>query len=522
MTRTCGTFTLHKISVRNLNLEIEEYKHKIKLVTQDKDELLHSQRSQLENILRKVKHGEDYLQQELANKENAFNREKADLNKIIELKTNENMRLGIENSELGKVNETLRTELNKIKAELAHQKQSLEIQSIEAVKKASDLQTKLITLEKENEFSTKSRDTVCQDLAKKLEQQILEKQGLEVEYRSLKEKFNVELECKEETRKLELEKITMRYTNTIKRLEQSLDEKNKEIDQLLLDNQGLKQKISELERKLMLEQSSRSLNDEKKNEYLKSQLQELNSKIQDKENEILRYTDKNSHLEVLITGKNEEIRRLRMQLKELEGNMEALQNQVFKLKNNRRIEQEEYRLKLQAEFEEKLKKVSEANKKLAKENEGLKKPQRESKRMIPFLEEPYEENVELGPEFDSKVPAKVSEDLEEKKARILELEAENNELKVIALKLPVQAAIEDMREEMEKIKNELMDDMKGKKDTRAIEKRLSLELGKAKLREKEAEMALRDRAQQDEMMMRYKGELQKKENEVQQMQKAQF
>jgi len=78
-----------------------------------------------------------------------------------------------------------------------------------------------------------------------------------------------------------------------------------------------------------------------------------------------------------------------------------------------------------------------------------------------------------------------------------------------------------MREEMEKIKDELIDDMKTKKDPK-LEKRLSIELEKAKLKEKEAEIMLRNKAQLDEMLLKYKGELTKKDTEIQQMQKAYF
>lgn len=37
-----------------MNLEIEEYKNKIRLISQDKDQILNSQRSQLQEILQKV------------------------------------------------------------------------------------------------------------------------------------------------------------------------------------------------------------------------------------------------------------------------------------------------------------------------------------------------------------------------------------------------------------------------------------------------------------------------------------
>ena len=39
---------------RNLNLENEELKHKLKMVSEDKDKLVHEQRMQFEEIIKKV------------------------------------------------------------------------------------------------------------------------------------------------------------------------------------------------------------------------------------------------------------------------------------------------------------------------------------------------------------------------------------------------------------------------------------------------------------------------------------
>jgi len=154
------------------------------------------------------------------------------------------MRLSISKTELEKCNEILKNELNKIKTELLQQKQNIEISSIDAIKKANELNTRLISLEKEHEYSVKSKESLIQDLTKKLEQISLEKQSIEVDYKTLKEKLNIELENKETLKKLELDKLNMRYQNTIKKLENSLEEKNKEIDQIMLENQDLKNKIN--------------------------------------------------------------------------------------------------------------------------------------------------------------------------------------------------------------------------------------------------------------------------------------
>ena len=73
-----------------------------------------------------------------------------------------------------------------------------------------------------------------------------------------------------------------------------------------------------------------------------------------------------------------------------------------------------------------------------------------------------------------------------------------------------------MREEMEKIRNEFLEDMKERKDFR----RLSLELENAKLKQKEAEVALKEKSQQPDLLLKYKSELENKDREIQQMKKA--
>ena len=73
-----------------------------------------------------------------------------------------------------------------------------------------------------------------------------------------------------------------------------------------------------------------------------------------------------------------------------------------------------------------------------------------------------------------------------------------------------------MREEMETVKNEVVG--------RDAKKRMTLELEHAKLKEKEAEtkarLTLQSRAQQDELLMKYKLDAQNKESEAQQLRKT--
>jgi len=191
----------------------------------------------------------------------------------------------------------------------------------------------------------------------------------------------------------------------------------------------------------MLEEGNKTLLENKKNEQIKDQLKELTEQIHEKENEILRFQDKNSHLEIFIAEKNEEIKKLRLKNKEITSQLEENKNELFKLKNNQKIELEETKFKLFKENDEKIKRLQAEIKRLAKENDELKHTQpipaqKDSKRMIPFLEEPYDADVELGPEAEKiqNVKNEQTENLlkqiEEKNTKISELEGENSELKV--------------------------------------------------------------------------------------------
>ena len=77
---------------------------------------------------------------------------------------------------------------------------------------------------------------------------------------------------------------------------------------------------------------------------------------------------------------------------------------------------------------------------------------------------------------------------------------------------------------MDKIKNEMMEDIVGQKGNESASKRMSLELERAKLKEKEAtakaSLALKSRTQQDELLIKYKSEIQERENQIQQLHKA--
>ena len=56
------------------------------------------------------------------------------------------------------------------------------------------------------------------------------------------------------------------------------------------------------------------------------------------------------------------------------------------------------------------------------------RPERESRKLIPFLEEPYGENARL--EGEGETQNELKKELDAKKVRVLELETENAELKV--------------------------------------------------------------------------------------------
>lgn len=427
----------HDQAIQNLNSENEEYKKKLKLTVEDKEAMLHNQRTQFEAILKK----------ELAEKDAEFAKEKSSLSSLVESRSNENIRLAVERSELEKSNESLRTELTRIRSEIGSQKQALDIQGIDATRKASELQTRLLALEKENEFNIKSRDAVYQELAKKLSQAMIERQTLEVDLKSAKERYALELEGKEGTRKLELEKAGFQYEATIRRLEQGMDQKTKELEQLGTELQESKRRVGELERKLQLEQNNKSLMEERRDDQSSKDTRAISAKLQEKENELQRYADKNSHIAGMLAEKQEELRKCKQHIRELESGTEELQNELFKLKSNRQVEVEDIRTSLQAEYDERTKKLSESARKLQREVVSLRdelkilrqKPEREKPMMIPFLDEPYQiseaEKHSIG--SGEPAPAVSPKEYKDNKARIMELETENSDLR---------AAVEEMRE----------------------------------------------------------------------------
>lgn len=120
----------------------------------------------------------------------------------------------------------------------------IEVEGIEKIRKINELQAKLTAYENERDINIKTKDTINQQISKKLEILIVEKQNQEIELKTLKEKYQLDMECKEETNKLEVEKIGMRYANTIKRLEQNIEEKNRENEQQNAEIQTCKQKIN--------------------------------------------------------------------------------------------------------------------------------------------------------------------------------------------------------------------------------------------------------------------------------------
>lgn len=129
----------------------------------------------------------------------------------------------------------------------------------------------------------------------------------------------------------------------------------------------------------------------------------------------------------------------------------------------------------------------------------------EQKNLIPFLDEPYEEEA-----------PDMSKDVESKTSKILELETENSELK---------AVVEEMKEEMEKIKNEMLEGLSGNKTMQTGEKkRISLELERAKLKEKESENIIKivnqEKMKQEELAQKYKEEMLNKENNIQTLQQS--
>ena len=392
----------------------------------------------------------------MSNKDLLYEKETKDLKKVIEEKSNEYLRLEITKNELEKSNVNLKEELNRMKSKLNEHKQSSELESLDSIRKVNELKAKLSSLEKENEIQLKLNETLYQDISKKYEQVLLEKQELTLSNKALKERHTIEIETKDQNNKLELERTSLKHTSELNRLEQIVESKVKDNEQLLLESQILKKRVNELEHKILIDQSNNSLNDEKKGK-LKLQLAELEQTIKDKGSEIKRYKDKSKELEALNIEKEEEIAKLK-------GKNKALDREMMMLKDTHRAELEEYRRKVKEEQEERVNKLEETCKKLKEENTSLK--MQSTKRLIPFIEEPYE-------------PVH-NED------RLFELETENHKLKTAVVK---------MRTEMEKIRDE-------------VKKDLTLPL----IKEKELN--------EPQELLRYKGELQKKEGEVQQMSKA--
>lgn len=94
--------------------------------------------------------------------------------------------------------------------------------------------------------------------------------------------------------------------------------------------------------------------EERKNEQVNRQIRELTGKIQEKENELLRYVDKNNELEEILNQRQEETKKNRMQIQEQESSLEEMKNEIFKLKNNKRVEVEQIKMQCQKDYERKI------------------------------------------------------------------------------------------------------------------------------------------------------------------------
>lgn len=482
---------------RDLNSEAAECRQRLKLTLEAQESKLTEQRQLFEGQLKR----------ELAKRDADFSKEKAGLLASLESKAAEITRIAADNAGLGRHNDSLKGELQKLKAEVVLHKQTTEQQTMESSRKLGELHAKIVTIAKENEFSLRSREAAEREMGRKLQAAAMEKQSVELELKSEREKHALQTQTMEEAAKLGLQKAALRYESTIKGLEQSLGEKRKEIDQLALDLQMERRKGTELERKLLLEQSSRGLVVEKEGEQAARQIREAGVRVQEKENEVLRHIERNNQLEIMLASQQEELKKQKAKAQELESALEESRTLLSRLRSSRNTELEEARLGVQSEYEDQVRRLVDLNKKLQRESAEL----RLRPATIPFLEEPYRDAADTVKDKDTK------QEIEEKRARVLELETENSELK---------AAVEEMREEMDRIKNELIPDIVPlqKSIEPTAERRLVLELERANLKQREAEtkvaLAEKGREQQQELLIRYRQEIEGKELENQQLRKT--
>eukprot|EP00826_Nyctotherus_ovalis_P014094 TRINITY_DN13892_c0_g1_i1.p1 TRINITY_DN13892_c0_g1~~TRINITY_DN13892_c0_g1_i1.p1 ORF type:complete len:190 (+),score=31.08 TRINITY_DN13892_c0_g1_i1:251-820(+) len=162
---------------------------------------------------------------------------------------------------------------------------------------------------------------------------------------------------------------------------------------------------------------------------MRMQLMRLEESIKDRDCDIARYKDKNRQLEAVITEREEEIIKLKAKVKTLQVSIDDLDKEMLALKDTHRTELDEYGKKIYTECETRSIQLEETCKKLKEENASLKLMQstkKKTKRLIPFLEEPYDDSFPVRSE--------------ETKERVFELEAENRQLKVWSLLICVDGS----------------------------------------------------------------------------------
>jgi hypothetical protein len=71
-------------------------------------------------------------------------------------------------------------------------------------RKRNELNAKLIGIQKENEFNCNAKQIYSKESSAKMDQILSEKHTIEIDYKTLKQKYEIDLQCKEETKKLEV------------------------------------------------------------------------------------------------------------------------------------------------------------------------------------------------------------------------------------------------------------------------------------------------------------------------------
>ena len=122
----------------------------------------------------------------------------------MESKNNENLRLKVETDQLHTQNEDMKLEITKIKTSLDNYTMNYELTASNNSKKMSELSMKLTTIERENEFNLRGKENLGKEFNTRLQQLMNEKQTLEINYNTLKQKYDLDMKSHQDNKQLDV------------------------------------------------------------------------------------------------------------------------------------------------------------------------------------------------------------------------------------------------------------------------------------------------------------------------------